>query len=45
MGQAADQIGAKQLSPKHILPLLDEVSREIRRRGSGEFVWIGVHCR
>jgi len=32
MGQAADEIGAKQLVPKRLLPMPDETVREIDRR-------------
>ena len=40
MGQAADEIRAKQLGPQRLLPMPDETAGKIDRRASGEFVGI-----
>jgi hypothetical protein len=41
MGQATDEISAKQIGPKRLLPMLDETAGEIDCRSSSRFVWIG----
>jgi hypothetical protein len=39
------QVGAKQLSPQLLLPVVDEMAGEVDRRSSGKFIGIGVrHC-
>jgi hypothetical protein len=45
MGQAADQIPAKELGPERLLPSPDELACKVDGRAFCEFVGIGVRHR